>query len=129
MPLVVHVYYNSKRYFLYSDNGRLLPLGSALAQAIANHLTCDDEGGELTQSKVKVMFHEYSRCDTRSFDFVFEIKAMYFSARQANLQERVLALRDSIRGILPGMLSFGLWVKLNSAGWYADTNSAWSDSR
>ena len=103
------------------DGTRFLEtFGPRLRVIVASSLTCHDEGGELSEEDVEVVFEEASRFDIGAFDINIKVEVMRFPAREADLNERTAKLGLAIADLLipEQSPSFGLLVKMIDAGWY-----------
>lgn len=125
MPLV-RVRYSLNHNGAVLRESTLKALGPALQVAVANRLSCDDEGGELAPDHVEVLFSEASSFDVSAFQVIIDVEAMHFKSRHENFKERISSMGEDVRNMLPGHVSFGLWAKLNNAAWTEDVASDFS---
>lgn len=117
MPLVI-VFANRSCEAL-SGYEALKQLGPLLQQLVAQALTCDDPGGELTAVDVEV---DLKYRDPKwniggdQYDLQIVVFANDFPSRKANLEERCRQLRDLLRDQteLGGVKGY-VWIRLAPA--------------
>lgn len=100
-------------------------LGSLLCAAVAEQLTCNDDGGQLTPNDIEVQFDACSPYDVVLHDLTIDVEAMHFplrdkgdpDQRESDFETRVWRIREDLVSAIPIGNTFGLWVKLSNAQW------------
>ncbi len=107
MPLVV-VNRNPK---ILTDE-LLKPLVASLPESVANTLTCNDLGGDLTAKDIEVWVQDFGPYDINTKDVEIIIWANLYPERQKTLKLRKNLLRALVKDMLPKKIRGFVWILL-----------------
>ena len=120
MPLV-HIRYKSTVSVDTLKN--IIPI---VNDTVAVQLCCDDkpEKFKVLPSMVKIRFSKSVPLDSQMPDLFIEVEGRAFASRLGKQEVFAAEIGKAVEPLLPGKVTYGVWVKLQQAGWHAGSGKS-----